>query len=66
MQFVGLSTEELKRRLFVDHCHKTNKIRGLLCINCNNGLGAFKDNVFSLNRAIQYLKENNGDNNAKV
>lgn len=45
------------RPLFVDHCHKTNKVRGLLCSLCNGALGKFKDNVAVLQRAIEYLKE---------
>jgi hypothetical protein len=39
----------------VDHCHATNKIRGLLCAACNKGLGAFKDDTKLLANAIQYL-----------
>lgn len=39
----------------VDHCHKTKKIRGLLCYRCNHGLGKFKDNVRNLIRAAGYL-----------
>jgi len=39
----------------VDHCHETKKIRGVLCNNCNVGLGFFKDNVSSLQNAIKYL-----------
>lgn len=45
-------------RLCIDHCHTTGKIRGLLCGACNVGLGHFKDNVQSLENAIEYLKEN--------
>lgn len=41
----------------VDHCHKTGKIRGLLCWNCNIGLGYFKDNIENLQNAITYLGE---------
>lgn len=41
--------------LHVDHCHRTNKVRGLLCISCNGGLGMFKDNKQSLAKAIEYL-----------
>lgn len=44
--------------LYVDHCHKTNKVRGLLCSHCNSGLGMFKDSIESLERAIQYIKDN--------
>ena len=43
-------------KLVVDHCHVTNKVRGLLCTRCNTGLGKFKDNIDSLKRAIQYLE----------
>lgn len=42
----------------VDHCHTTNKIRGLLCKNCNRALGFFKDDISLLQKAIVYLKGN--------
>ena len=44
------------KRLFVDHCHITGKIRGLLCSFCNSGIGYLKDSPVLLNRAIDYLK----------
>jgi hypothetical protein len=43
------------KRLAVDHCHKTGGIRGLLCLNCNQGLGKFKDNIELLDVAREYL-----------
>lgn len=46
------------RMLDVDHCHGTQKVRGLLCTSCNNGLGRFKDNPELLKRAAIYLEEN--------
>lgn len=46
---------ETKKKLAVDHCHSTGIIRGLLCMNCNNGLGRFKDNPKRLQQAIVYL-----------
>lgn len=46
------------RKLAIDHCHSTGKIRGLLCTKCNQGLGNFKDNESYLEQAIKYLKEN--------
>lgn len=45
------------RRLSVDHDHDTGKIRGLLCMKCNKGLGSFEDNVENMKIAIEYLKE---------
>lgn len=44
------------KRLSIDHCHTTKKVRGLLCTGCNGGLGLFKDNTKSLEAAIVYLK----------
>lgn len=41
----------------VDHCHKTNKIRGLLCHHCNTGLGLFRDSPELLILAAEYLRE---------
>lgn len=47
--------------LYVDHCHKTGKIRGLLCHSCNSMLGYAKDDITVLTKAIEYLRENNGE-----
>jgi len=39
----------------IDHCHKTNKVRGLLCMSCNTGIGHLADNKDFLKNAIAYL-----------
>lgn len=36
---------------FVDHCHRTGRVRGVLCFHCNNGLGHIGDNVVLLELA---------------
>lgn len=41
----------------MDHCHKENKFRGILCNNCNTGLGAFKDSPMILKAAATYLQQ---------
>lgn len=46
-----------KGGLSVDHCHKTGKVRKLLCTPCNAALGKFKDNVQNLENAVKYLLE---------
>lgn len=51
----------LIKNLSVDHCHKTGKIRGLLCGNCNRGLGMFKDEIYLLQKAKEYLGKNGND-----
>lgn len=42
----------------IDHDHTTNEIRGLLCSNCNRGLGLLGDSILVLQNAIQYLSVN--------
>ena len=49
-------------RFHVDHCHKTNAVRGLLCSRCNMGIGSFLDNVELLQKAIVYLSSRNANN----
>lgn len=46
---------ELPRRLGVDHCHKTQRVRGLLCDHCNQAIGKFNDDVKLLHSAAKYL-----------
>jgi hypothetical protein len=48
--------ETVAKRLSVDHCHTTGKVRSLLCHNCNAGIGHFKENPEVLSEAITYLQ----------
>jgi hypothetical protein len=41
----------------VDHCHTTNKVRGILCGNCNTALGKLGDSVESIKKVLQYLEK---------
>jgi hypothetical protein len=47
---------EFKIALAVDHNHETKEIRGLLCFNCNMGIGRLQDSIELLKQAIVYLK----------
>ncbi len=47
--------------LYVDHCHKTEIIRGLLCNSCNKALGLFYDSTESLKKAVEYLTKTEVD-----
>lgn len=42
----------------IDHDHQTGKIRGLLCTNCNRGLGLLGDTFESIEKAYLYMKNN--------
>lgn len=53
------NNEDRQKHLSLDHSHTTGKIRGVLCHNCNHGLGQFKDNPELLRKAAAYLEANN-------
>ena len=50
--------EEHKGKIYIDHCHETKQVRGLLCPHCNTLLGYAKDSDIVLMKAIKYIKEN--------
>lgn len=53
-------------RLSIDHDHKKGIVRGLLCMNCNNGLGHFMDDPQLLEFARIYLLSAKDDEEAKI
>lgn len=46
--------------IHIDHCHKTGKVRGLLCQKCNHGIGMFLDSITICRDAALYLEKHNG------
>ena len=44
----------------IDHCHKTGKVRSLLCNKCNQAIGLFNENLEKIESAINYLRIHNG------
>lgn len=48
-------------RLVVDHCHKTQKNRGILCVRCNVSIGALGDDSQGLMVAVKYLERAEGE-----
>lgn len=49
-------TQALRGTLFVDHCHKTGRVRGMLCQRCNTILGQCEDSIETLKAAVTYLE----------
>jgi hypothetical protein len=50
----AICVEPLKEA-HVDHCHNTGVVRGLLCLNCNTGVGHFKESAQMLRKASDYV-----------
>jgi hypothetical protein len=51
----GKHQTAFKRKLDVDHCHETGKIRGLLCNRCNQALGLMKDSPENIKAMLEYV-----------
>lgn len=49
-----------RQTLAIDHCHHTGIVRGLLCGNCNTGIGKLRDDPELLKVAMRYLKKQGG------
>lgn len=49
--------EECKRKLHVDHCHTTDKVRGVLCHSCNLALGLLEESIDRVNLLAKYIKD---------
>jgi hypothetical protein len=52
----GAAANRSGKRLFVDHDHQTGAIRGVICNECNRGIGALGDSVEGVRRALNYLE----------
>ena len=52
------TSRTINKILHVDHCHKTGKVRGLLCFSCNTALGFLNDDTALFEKCIDYLKKN--------
>jgi hypothetical protein len=53
----GVSQSKISKQFAVDHCHDTNKVRGLLCSKCNTAIGQFNHNFDIVINAAKYLEK---------
>jgi hypothetical protein len=53
----GIHQDDMPKALSIDHCHKTKKVRGLLCDKCNFIIGLADENATILQSLIKYLKD---------
>jgi hypothetical protein len=60
---LGRLDEETGRpiKTCIDHNHRTDRVRGLLCDPCNKGLGMFNDDLAIIRQAVTYMEKNDGE-----
>lgn len=51
----------IKTALHIDHCHKTQKVRGLLCSSCNKSIGLMRELPYALRNAADYIERYNSN-----
>lgn len=56
LEEIGKFGQKKLQSWVLDHCHQTDKFRGWVCFNCNSGLGQFRDNLKSVENAVEYLR----------
>lgn len=56
----AICDESDDKKLAVDHCHESGRVRGLLCHRCNTGLGSFREDEMWLDLAVLYLQSRKG------
>jgi hypothetical protein len=56
----GRHQVEFKRRLAVDHCHSTGRVRALLCSHCNTAYGSLEENEERIHQLLQYHRRTQG------
>ena len=57
----GTDDPKPRKAFCVDHCHKTGKVRSLLCGKCNTGIGLLQEDIGIMLRAIEYISSHRND-----
>jgi hypothetical protein len=61
MDEISMHKQTKLQKWVLDHCHDSETFRGWLCHHCNSGLGAFKDNIEIIKRAVVYLERHDNE-----
>jgi hypothetical protein len=54
----AICNKDISDKPYIDHSHDTGRVRGLLCLSCNSGIGSLQDSPEILQKAIDYLLTN--------